>query len=199
MAHAHLPASMALTLAGEIAGPDRAPGDGAPPAAAAVRRRSGRWAAQELADADRGGPRRTSREPFAGAAVLLERHGAVAVGPRPRPGGRPARARRGAVPDLARCAADSRRAALDSVPGGRRHAQPSRSNEGGMMNARAYLAELLGTFLFLTIGYASVPAFAAASAPARRTCWSCRSRSASACWPRSSRSATSPAATSIRR
>ena len=33
------------------------------------------------------------------------------------------------------------------------------------MNTRAYLAELLGTFLFLTIGYASVPAFAVASAP----------------------------------
>jgi len=34
------------------------------------------------------------------------------------------------------------------------------------MAARAYLAELFGTFLFLTIGYLSVPAFAAASAPA---------------------------------
>ena len=33
------------------------------------------------------------------------------------------------------------------------------------MAARAYLAELVGTFLFLTIGYLSVPAFAAASAP----------------------------------
>jgi aquaporin Z len=34
------------------------------------------------------------------------------------------------------------------------------------MAARSYLAELVGTFLFLTIGYLSVPAFAAASAPA---------------------------------
>ena len=34
------------------------------------------------------------------------------------------------------------------------------------MAARAYLAELFGTFMFLTIGYLSVPAFAAASAPA---------------------------------
>jgi MIP family channel proteins len=34
-----------------------------------------------------------------------------------------------------------------------------------MMNTRAYVAELLGTFLFMVIGYASVPAFAAASAP----------------------------------
>ena len=33
------------------------------------------------------------------------------------------------------------------------------------MNSRAYLAELVGTFLFLSIGYASVPAFAVASAP----------------------------------
>jgi aquaporin Z len=33
------------------------------------------------------------------------------------------------------------------------------------MAARSYLAELVGTFLFLTIGYLSVPAFAAASAP----------------------------------
>lgn len=33
------------------------------------------------------------------------------------------------------------------------------------MNTRAYGAELLGTFLFMVIGYASVPAFAAASAP----------------------------------
>ncbi|HET9756232.1 MAG TPA: aquaporin [Candidatus Limnocylindrales bacterium] len=33
------------------------------------------------------------------------------------------------------------------------------------METRKYLAELVGTFLFLTIGYLSVPAFAAASAP----------------------------------
>jgi len=33
------------------------------------------------------------------------------------------------------------------------------------MNARAYLAELLGTFLFMTIGYASVAAFGMASVP----------------------------------
>jgi aquaporin Z len=33
------------------------------------------------------------------------------------------------------------------------------------MNARAYLAELLGSFLFFTIGYASVAAFGVASAP----------------------------------
>ena len=35
-----------------------------------------------------------------------------------------------------------------------------------MASTRAYLAELIGTFLFLTIGYLSVPAFAAASSPA---------------------------------
>jgi aquaporin Z len=34
------------------------------------------------------------------------------------------------------------------------------------MNTRAYLAELLGTFFFLTLGYASVGAFAAATPPA---------------------------------
>ncbi len=33
------------------------------------------------------------------------------------------------------------------------------------MNSRAYLAELVGTFLFMSIGYASVPAFAVASSP----------------------------------
>ena len=33
------------------------------------------------------------------------------------------------------------------------------------MAARQYLAELIGTFLFLTIGYLSIPAFQAASAP----------------------------------
>jgi aquaporin Z len=33
------------------------------------------------------------------------------------------------------------------------------------MNTRAYLAELLGSFLFFTIGYASVGAFGAASVP----------------------------------
>src|SRR3954447_25366220 len=33
------------------------------------------------------------------------------------------------------------------------------------MNTRAYVAELLGTFLFMTIGYLSVGAFAVASAP----------------------------------
>ena len=35
-----------------------------------------------------------------------------------------------------------------------------------MASTRAYVAELLGTFLFLTIGYLSVAAFAAASSPA---------------------------------
>jgi aquaporin Z len=34
-----------------------------------------------------------------------------------------------------------------------------------MAATRAYLAELIGTFLFLTVGYLSVPAFGAASAP----------------------------------
>jgi aquaporin Z len=34
-----------------------------------------------------------------------------------------------------------------------------------MMSTRKYLAELLGTFLFLTIGYASVASFSAAGAP----------------------------------
>jgi aquaporin Z len=34
-----------------------------------------------------------------------------------------------------------------------------------MMSTRKYLAELLGTFLFLTIGYASVAAFGAAGVP----------------------------------
>jgi aquaporin Z len=33
------------------------------------------------------------------------------------------------------------------------------------MNARAYLAELLGTFLFMTIGYSSVAAFGVAGVP----------------------------------
>ena len=46
-------------------------------------------------------------EPLA-AAVLLERHGAVCGRSRSRPGGRPARARRGPLPDVARCAFDSR-------------------------------------------------------------------------------------------
>jgi aquaporin Z len=34
-----------------------------------------------------------------------------------------------------------------------------------MMDTRKYLAELIGTFLFMTIGYASVAAFGAAEAP----------------------------------
>ena len=34
------------------------------------------------------------------------------------------------------------------------------------MNARKYLAELLGTFLFMMVGYMSVPAFHAAAPPA---------------------------------
>src|SRR5215207_8665262 len=34
-----------------------------------------------------------------------------------------------------------------------------------MMSTRKYLAELLGTFLFMTIGYASVVAFGVAEAP----------------------------------
>ena len=64
------------------------------------------------------------------------------------------------------------------------------------MDTRKYLAELVGTFLFLTIGYASVrrrrrPGFL-------RSSWS-RSRSRSACSPRSSQSAISRAGISIPR
>ena len=52
------------------------------------------------------------------------------------------------------------------------------------MDTRKYLAELLGTFLFMTIGYARW--LRSARRRRRPGCSSCRSRSASACWPRSS-------------
>ena len=105
--HAHLPASMALTLAGERPDPTALPetafhlprlplvrvrGDGQP-----------RSSPTRIAAALTEGP-----EPFADAAIL-ERHGAEAVGPRSGRGRRPAGARRGAVPGLAGLAADSRR------------------------------------------------------------------------------------------
>jgi L-fuculose-phosphate aldolase len=78
VAHAHLPASMALTLAGEIPDPVVLP-----ETALLLPRlpfvRFGEMGSTELADriaaALTDGP-----EPFAGA-VLLERHGAVSVGP----------------------------------------------------------------------------------------------------------------------
>jgi L-fuculose-phosphate aldolase len=78
VAHAHLPASMALTLAGEI--PDPA----ALPETAVLLPRVpfvpfGEMGSQELAGRV-AAALATPPEPLAGA-VLLERHGAVAVGP----------------------------------------------------------------------------------------------------------------------
>ena len=66
------------------------------------------------------------------------------------------------------------------------------------MDARKYLAELVGTFLFLTIGYAVGRRLPRPRDVPTRICSSSRSRSASACWPRSSPSVTSRAATSTR-
>ncbi|CAN5463780.1 aldolase [soil metagenome] len=79
VAHAHLPASMALTLAGEI------PDPGALPETALLLPRVpfvpfGEMGSQELADRVAAAFTSTPPEPLAGA-VLLERHGAVAVGP----------------------------------------------------------------------------------------------------------------------
>ena len=65
------------------------------------------------------------------------------------------------------------------------------------MNARGYLAELLGTFLFMMVGYASVANFGLAQ-PAIRGSSSSPSRSDSACSRRSMPSVTSPAAISTR-
>ena len=64
---------------GRDPGPGRPAGDGLPPAAPAVPRRSARWAARSWPI---GSPRRwpSRRSRLAAAAVLLERHGAVAVG-----------------------------------------------------------------------------------------------------------------------
>ena len=195
--HAHLPASMALTLAGEIPDPAALPetalllprlplpalrGDGQPGA-----RRS-----------RRGGPRRTAMA-HPPNAVLLERHGAVAVGP----DAATAVDRLELIEVLCRTWRDAlllraARAQVDSA-GYRGAAQDPvhRPHPGGKMNTRKILAELVGTFLFLTIGYVSVANFGASAEPCPRSS-SCRSRSASACSPRSSRSATSPAATSTR-
>ncbi len=66
------------------------------------------------------------------------------------------------------------------------------------MNTRAYLAELLGTFLFMMIGYASVAAFRAAGEPPVPRCSSSRSRSASVCWQPSTPSGMHRAGTSTR-
>ena len=81
---------------------------------------------------------------------------------RPGPCGRPARARRGALPNVARCTFDSRGAGSHSVWWTCR--SPAQvATRGGTMNARKYLAELLGTFLFMMVGYMSV-----AGLPCRR-------------------------------
>src|SRR6478752_3350505 len=60
---------------------------------------------------------------------------------------------------MARCAPDSRG---DSFPRYRRDTQP-RVRVGGTMNARAYLAELLGTFMFMMVGYTSFAAISLAA------------------------------------
>ena len=117
VAHAHLPAAMGLTLAGEVPDPAALPETalllprlpflslGIPGSAELAARIAA--ALSEPSDPP---------EPLA-PAVLLERHGAVAVGRDPGPCRRPARARRGAVPDVARCAADSRGAGATRIVG----------------------------------------------------------------------------------
>ena len=132
VAHAHLPAAMALTLAGEV--PDPA----ALPETALFLPRlpylSFGDAGQQRAGRPRSRRPSPSRRSRCAAAVLLERHGAVAVGRDPDQARRPARARRGPVPDVARRAPDSRGAGPhvgmvdDAQAQGRRH--------GGNMNAR---------------------------------------------------------------
>ena len=76
--HAHLPASMGLTLAG-AAGRQRAP-ETAPCSAPSRSCRSARWAASSLAAGSPPPCRGTGPAPV---AVILERHGAVAVGEEP--------------------------------------------------------------------------------------------------------------------
>src|SRR5207247_2336981 len=77
-------------------------------------------------------------------------------------GGQSARAHRGPLPDVARCAPDSRGAGAGRYRG--RCGCPS--EVGGKMNVRAYVAELLGTFMFFAIGMSSVQAVAAMQADA---------------------------------
>ena len=83
VAHAHLAASLALTIAGLVPDPADPAGDGPAPAPAAVRARSPTMGSAVLAAAvaaaltDRG----TAGDAPLPEAVLLERHGAIAVGP----------------------------------------------------------------------------------------------------------------------
>ncbi len=158
-AHAHLPSAMGLTLAGEVPDPATLPetalllprlpyvGLGVPG--------SGELAAR-IAAALTEPP-----EPFASAA-LLERHGAVAVGRDPA----------GAVDRLELVEVLCRtwrealliRAARVAVGIVDETLTRTRvTTDGGIMNARKYLAELLGTFLFMMVGYMSVPALHAAA------------------------------------
>ena len=118
MAHAHLPASMALTLAGERPDPAALPETALllPTAAVRAPRRAGQRRARRPSrrGADRAARAAADRRPPRASWRRRRRT-------RSGPGGRPARARRGPVPDVARCAPDPwGRAALGEIggPGG---------------------------------------------------------------------------------
>ena len=107
VAHAHLPASMGLTLAGEIPDPSALPETAlllAAPAVPLPRRAR-----------QRGAGRADRRSPVRGPGAARERGPPRAAWrgrgrARSRPCGGPARARRGPLSHVARCAFDSRRA-----------------------------------------------------------------------------------------
>ena len=147
--HAHLPASMALTLAGERPDPT------ALPETAYHLPRLPFVAAGEMGSADVAERVAAAlSEPPAPLpnAAILERHGAVRGRRRPDGRGRPTRARRGALPDVARRAPDSRGTCHAGYGVTRLTRHGVGGSDGGTMNARAYLAELVGTILFLTLG-----------------------------------------------
>ena len=157
VAHAHLPAAMGLTLAGEVPDPS------ALPETALLLPRLPYLSLGMPGQRRAGRPRSRRRsteppEPLA-PAVLLERHGAVAVGADPDQ----AVDRLELVEVLCRTWRDALliRAAT-GLARYRGRTQP-RSNRRDHERTRLYLAELLGTFMFMMVGYMSVAAFSIAA------------------------------------
>ena len=193
MAHAHLPAAMGLTLAGEVPGPVGPARDGAVPATPAVPVARDARECSELAGriAARSRPNRPSRWPQRSSSSATA---PCAVGRDPDQ----AVDRLELVEVLCRTWRDAlliraARASLAIVE------TPSPGSDSRRDHERTGVPGGIARHIHVHDGRLHVDRrHSSIAAPARRTSWSCRSRSGSACWPRSSRSGTSRAAISIR-